>query len=301
MRKRKNKKPQFVIELPPSSKEPEKKRKVLAFLTSAYGILSVIAVVTGVVLSVEPIRNMFLTESEKFEKEKIVKGELKPDEIPTSYSTANDEYNGRKIRQQNFTPTKTTPIIEGILIDSIKGIDTFLIWFDNDTVNKPYNLDGLKRPKHVRGTGPLSVPADQLFDGVNPAGEIGYLGYDKSPFFPYILKVIGNRLYISTTFKDINKEEIIGIIHYNEWKLYRDNMLEFRNDDKRLEVMDKAGNIVFSVKFVAPNRIIVLGYFIGNHSAMVFSDAIKIINFENDKNWKKNCLEEIRKIKSIYD
>ncbi len=62
------------------------------------------------------------------------------------------------------------------------------------------------------------------------------------------MAVKDNRMYVSIEFKDLLKEETVGVIEYNHWKLYKYNLLDFHNDDNRLEVIDKQNNIVFSIR-----------------------------------------------------
>src|SRR5690606_9372080 len=113
----------------------------------------------------------------------------------------------------------------------------------------------------------------------------------------FMIKLMDGKIYVSCSFIDYRTNEVIGEIHYNKWKLYNKNLLDFYNDDKRLEVRDNYGNIAFAIKFTGANSFLIYGYFVtGDWVSVATNSGIK------------NCLErtgtelqkEIKKIETIF-
>lgn len=146
------------------------------------------------------------------------------------------------------------------------------------------------------------------------------------------------RLYVSTVFKDIEKEETVGSIEFNHWKLFKPNLLDFRNGEQKLEVKDKQNRIVFSVRFSKDvDAVFISGYFISSKSILILSSPVErtiydttvIANFmseagitktddnsgpihlanfkkticisKTDINWKQNAVEYIEQLTSVFD
>ena len=86
-------------------------------------------------------------------------------------------------------------------------------------------------------------------------------------------QIIQNRLTISTTFKDFPTENVLGIIHKNEWLLVDEKTLRYRDDDRYLEVIDEKGRVAFSLVFEEPNTLRYKGYFIGSKYTSVATDS----------------------------
>lgn len=85
--------------------------------------------------------------------------------------------------------------------------------------------------------------------------------------------MIGNRLGISTTFKDMETEEEVGIMERNKWLLKKDKSLYFNPPtDTSLVVFDARSRVIFSLKFKKPNFIFFKGYFIGKTFISVTND-----------------------------
>ncbi len=110
------------------------------------------------------------------------------------------------------------------------------------------------------------------------------------------LRIDNKRLYCYAIFKDIQKEEVVGIIDFKYWSLLKSNILDFRDTDQSLEVIDKYGNIVFNIIYQFPNTLIIQGYFISNNSIFVIS-ANSIQSFE--KTNKQGALDAIKSIAPI--
>lgn len=135
-----------------------------------------------------------------------------------------------------------------------------------------------------------------LRDGVEFNSELIACG--KRNAFRMKFKLENNRIYVSTSFIDVLHEELVGVIEYNQWKLYKGQFIDFYNDDKTLEVRDKQGLVMFSLQFKFPNTILLQGYFINETFTTVISDYVFpcIYRYEG---WKSVVIEEARKVKSL--
>ena len=78
-------------------------------------------------------------------------------------------------------------------------------------------------------------------------------------------KLKNDRLYVSAIFKHFRNSELIGIINYDYWALYKDNIANFTSDDQSLKVIDKQNNVVFDIQFVVPNTVVINGYNVGDY------------------------------------
>jgi len=111
---------------------------------------------------------------------------------------------------------------------------------------------------------------------------------------------------VSVKFFDLEKDEFIGSIAYNHWNLFTPNLLDFHNDDERLEVKDKQNNIVFSIIYEGVG-VWISGYFIDSKSIIVMPNDPKksktghpLCLLKTDASWKQKALDEIVVIKSIF-
>lgn len=111
-------------------------------------------------------------------------------------------------------------------------------------------------------------------------------------------KLENDRLFVSTSFIDVLHEELVGVIEYNKWKLFKGQFIDFYNDDKTLEVRDKQGLVIFSLQFKFPNTILLRGYFINDVFTTVISDYVFPCIYKYD-GWKSVVIEEARKIRSV--
>lgn len=260
--------------------------KFISFLKKSWKIIAGLGVVLGIILSISPLHDLFLSPKEKYEKETFVQGDLKAPvfaqrfnlhqkDLPYTISTVPPLFIKTNIRSNE-------PIIRGILIKdynkngfAIVGISGYIFsCFRNDL--------------------------DRGIDIFNPV--FSGCGLDTH----LILAVKNERMYVSAEFKDLQKEELIGSIEFNHWKLYKPNMLDFNNDDEKLEVKDKQNHIVFSIKYESYG-IYISGYFIGPSSIIVLPNDPKKSKSKNplcltklDPNWKQKALDEISVIQSIF-
>ena len=114
------------------------------------------------------------------------------------------------------------------------------------------------------------------------------------------------KLYVSTEFRDVENEEVIGVLEYNHWKLYKEKILDFNNDEFGLEIKDKRGNILFSLCCGYGNVVYITGYFINQRSVMVLqnnygSNRPQLGCFQrSESDWRHRAEGEVGLIKSIF-
>jgi hypothetical protein len=115
------------------------------------------------------------------------------------------------------------------------------------------------------------------------------------------------RLYVAAEFKDFEKEEVMGVMEYNHWKVYKDNIGDFKNDDFGLEVKDKQGKVAFSICSGYGNVVYIAGYFINHRSVMVVQNNYQKTREhfrcipKKDSDWRRRAEYEVGIIKSIFE
>jgi hypothetical protein len=258
-----------------------RKYSFMVLFNKSWKVILGIGVLCGIFASLPTIKEIFLTQHEKHIKAHFYEGDIQApifkENIKANYSLSESI--------PNFTIPKVIdnyPLIKGIPIK--KQSYTFV--FVSGYIFTCFEQD--------------------LHNGIDIFNPL-FTPCSSSHLF---LAVKDNRLYVSVEFKDLEKEETIGIIEFNHWKLYKENVLDYNDKDPtKLEVKDKQNNIVFSLKYSDDtNMVWISGYFIGSKSIIVMPNdpyKSKSINpycvLKADSNWKKKALEEITLIKSIYN
>ncbi len=140
-----------------------------------------------------------------------------------------------------------------------------------------------------------AVPLKSLQQGyyIKP-NSIQCKGTKETPF-DLILYLENSRLYMHCVLKDIQKEEIVGIINCKHWSLFKQNLLNYSHSDTSLEVLDRGGNVIFDLCYKFPNKIKLKGYFVGKGCIYVITDEGLIISIDEPK---ELVIEAIEKIKS---
>jgi hypothetical protein len=122
-------------------------------------------------------------------------------------------------------------------------------------------------------------------------------------------RIVGNRLYCSLSFKDLEKEKIVGTMVYNHWELYDKNYLDYQEapDHTGLRVSDSANNTIFSIyssySSFAGLEVYLRGYFISNSTILVCHDEAPNYHTCISKdlpNWKQLARREFDKIDAPY-
>jgi hypothetical protein len=264
--------------------KPSKSRFILFWnsFSTFWKIIGVLFIIVGGMLSIVQLYDRFFPQKEKSQKEEydneiFVKGELNLPKIPLKENTA------------KFL---TAPVI-----DSLKRIK---ILPNLDTLRGVYiaNFDESNIAIAV-GNEVSTMFHNHFYAGVNILPRICSVN-------ELFLKVKDDRLYVSLEFKDLQKEETIGIIEYNHWKLVKDNMFDWKDTDSSIVVWDKQHNVVLSLLYQnsPTNQMIYLnGYFIGNDAVLVLNDRGNTqagCYQKRDPGWKQKALNNIQTIRAVF-
>ena len=233
-------------------------------------------------LGLQKISEVFKSPKEKYDEENFISGELRPLPIKTqdsiSFSEASQTYTFKGI-------TEKAPEIYGIVIKKFKSLRriTFKIVTDS-----------------------YGITTNQLSKGFN---ILNFVKKDQIEFECIVGVDNNERLYVSLEFKDLEKEETIGFINFNKWKLYKPNLFYFQNDDYRLEVRDKQNHIVLALKYNQSETdptIEIAGYFIGPTGCLVIpndpQDQSLGVGFfiKDQSDWKQKAIMILTHVKSIF-
>jgi hypothetical protein len=267
----------------PKDVDPPLKKSPFKGLLKTIGIIGTVLTFLGIIVGVlggwKEASRLFKTPSQIFKEDHAPSGELR----------------APKIHKDNPPETESSPTLHSDTHPDhypvIKGI---------------YIKDLIKRNAVMIYAGDFMamIGADQLFSGETlsslaktcPGHNLSFLAKD-------------DRVYISTEFKDLEKEETMGIIEYNHWTVFNDNLLFFYNDDTALEVRDKKNRVTFSIRLVdGPDHptIYISGYLIGDSSVMtmVSNSGQNTTNnkciLKSDPKWKEKVNTEAVQIKPFF-
>lgn len=200
-------------------------------------------------------------------------------------------------------------------------IGTFIGWyFLKDSFHKDFASEHTKfqEEKFIKG---ILIPdkiiyadksIDIAFGSVTFTQDIeelskGFELYDKLKCLwehkpvKFWLSLVNNRISVTATFKDIQKGEIVGILENNHWSLVKANLFNYWDTDTFLEVLDNAGNVIFSLQFIEPRTIKVRGYFMGdNNNVAVISEAYYPCNAINSPDDKAFVMKKIEGIERLH-
>ncbi len=115
-----------------------------------------------------------------------------------------------------------------------------------------------------------------------------------NPVFDLSIKIIEGRLYVKTSFKDIENKHV-GDIDFRNWSLMIENITDWFETDSTFEVFDSGKNIIFGIAYRHPNVILLKGYFVFPKFVCVFTDGMYPFSKETGK---EKALQKIAEIKS---
>jgi hypothetical protein len=286
-KKKNNKKNKPVKEIPQVIVVPQKETK----FKQAWNIFASILIVFGAIPTCNFVAEYFKSAKEKREEREFEEGYLKPLPLNLPDSTS---------------PESTTHYISNGIQDTLaENTDTSFGKNNSYPLMKGIFIKDLIKKKSISinlGTNIYGASPSELFAGKNIGSVLGFEDMN------IILGAKDDRLYISVEMSDLQRQEHIGIINFNHWVLYMPNLLNYQDDDYRLEVRDKQNNIVLAVKYNQdPDNpeVTLAGYFISPQKILILpNDRSAIRDFtygaiEGDK-WKQICLERIKRIKTIF-
>jgi hypothetical protein len=225
------------------------------------------------------------SDKEQFDQDNTIKGKVKSESI-SEYKTIQTRANF------TFTPKNIPPILNGVYIKDL-----------NKYPEITFEIAGNQ----------VQYTPEQLSEGVNPVNA----ALVRLPCQPInlLIKSKGDRVYVSAIFVDFDTGHEIGVMDYNHWTLYKGTFLDYHPDpkEKKFEVIDKRGDIVFSILFSLEEDkpfLRLAGYFADPRYILVLNNekvsSEKLTSggidcfAESDTNWKQSALIAMRKIKSVF-
>jgi hypothetical protein len=261
---------------------PQKDNFLLTFFSKFWKLILGMGAICGILTAINPIIDFFKSQPQKHESNYFYSGDIKANGVTNSKSDAPITPNFYfDIKNYKYPP------IEGIIIKNPHSLLPLSMMVGDYVFITP----------KINFSQGVEVFSQQIKDKhILDCGNSSLIIAEKD-----------GKLYVSTQFKDIKNEEIIGIIEYNHWKLYKSNLLEFYSDDNCLEVTDKQNNIVFSIRYTIYNgmeALTIKGYFISTTTILILNAGKELgpgvadCVSKSDTDWKKNAEKEIIKIKT---
>ncbi len=247
-------------------------------------IITTLTLITLVFTFHDQILELFQNRHDKFSDQTHVEGDL---QFPKLVKHRNENTISESISTYSTlgdTTIKKLPKINGIDVSDFRNKDVVEV---------------------IIGVNHSEIPVDSFYKGIDLQTLVR-----RVRFIPPIWKlsltmgVINDRLYISTAFRDIQKEQIVGNIRYNHWILYKSNMFDYRDGNDFLEVQDLQGYVIFQIIYKA-NTIYISGYIITPVNVIILGNdsmnghARVYAAFKTEHDWKKRAIEEISYIKSF--
>lgn len=260
------------------------KNKITVFGIAAWKVVVGVGVIVSIVTGYFSLRTETKSQREKFDEEKFVDGYIEP--LKLSTDTASFE---------NSHTLSTTPVIDSLKRGkAIPNIDTLKGIYIKDFYSKNIYFQ-------IGGRGVLTNPL--YFKN----GWDGFSALKKKISTTLMFIVKDDKLYVSAEFKDLQKEETIGIIEYNHWKLRRENMFDWKDTDSSLTVWDKQHNVVLSIMYLTrtkknTERVIVKGYFIAPEAIVILNDNpyLQNVYYKSENQWKEKASYDINKISPVF-
>lgn len=208
-KKRHNKKKTPKTDKPVTALVVEKPTEKKKLSTRFWVFLTGAIVLAGGALSFFQLRDYTKTSKEKFDDEYIAEGDLKP-------LTINEP--------QDAKPDQASIESQQKVINTISLLPDSLYYKDSAPPIKGIFL------KDYDNKSEIYIHVGGNIFGWNPSrmAEMSRMlaaGYADEENFKIIAGINNNRLYLSMEFKDLDKEETIGWIDYNHWKLFKPNLL----------------------------------------------------------------------------
>lgn len=191
----------------------------------------------------------------------------------------------KKFREGTF---KTHPIVH----PPIKGM-------------KIVTLKGIRVPDGFIGETPINLYfgsmkiTNSIFDlekGINLSYIFFHGCVDQN--IPIILKLVGNRIFISASFSDYEKNEYVGKMDFNKWEIYKPNLTRWAESDTSLWVKDLSNHYILFMKFIDSRSLELDGYFCDGTNVLVWGLDIGCANIKTQRD---KVLEGIRSIDKWID
>jgi hypothetical protein len=119
------------------------------------------------------------------------------------------------------------------------------------------------------------------------------------PLFNISFKLKNEYLFISSSFRDIKTEQIIGKMDFNHWETKNSGITHYHDGDDNMEIIDANGFVVFNMRYQYPNTIQINGYFIGDKFVNVATSQELFLGSKDNPDDKDSAIVNILKIKPI--
>jgi hypothetical protein len=256
--------------------EQPKKHWVKRFLTSIWGILLQLALVSGIAVYFQLFENVaeyFTPKHTLYKKETTKTGVISSPAIPNNVSyekiTPTFFYNVKDYRY---------PLIKGIYIKDLHNM--------------------VELPLSIGSAEYVEFPMARINRGVNILEH----WTDTTPChdIQLILAAKDDRLYTSARFIDLDGTFEMGEINLNHWEVYNGKFLDYRCTDSSFELIDYRGYVAFNISYsqVPKPLVTINGYLVGPECVMVINSSARYWRGFNkpDSNWKLKAEKEIYKI-----
>ncbi len=144
-----------------------------------------------------------------------------------------------------------------------------------------------------------SIPLGLLKDtAIFTARRLVIMPGGDGPFgLKFLLKK--DRLYVSTTFVDIDGK-YVGKMEFNKWEAKKTKISYCHCTEKdNIEIIDENNYVLFNMRYMEPNIIVINGYFVGDNGIQVYNDGDAYGCIRQTPNCKDNAIEKIKKIKKL--
>jgi hypothetical protein len=185
-------------------------------------------------------------------------------------------------KSRNISNSKN--LVKGLLLPKkiLNKNSHILLQFGN--IESSVSLENLRRGI---GMSPMSLTnCEKIKNGKDPINFFIFLEMD--------------RLYVTTNFRELANDEIIGTVNKKHLKVLSGNLFAFSSEDNFFEVLDGQENVVFNMRFTKPDLLVIQGYFISADCIYVAAEN-KIYSDHKVGNYIEKALPEIRQIKKLYN
>jgi len=144
--------------------------------------------------------------------------------------------------------------------------------------------------------GPITqlVPINWLRSGKPVTVKVIFKTFDLS------LKLVGNDLYLSHTFREIKSGHVIGKLNFEKWELKNSGINHYHDQDDNMEIIDNNDYVVFRMRYAKPNELKIEGYFIFEPDIYIVKDNIISTFIRTSPDFILNdCLNQINEIAPI--
>lgn len=269
---------------------PKKRHWFKRFITSIWGIVSALCVLSAGFIWRDEIHKLFSTKHDLFSEKNMISGDIKSPKISD------------KIKSDTSDVEKKVEFINNNIIK----IDTSREKIDYSVQKKKYPplrgiyINGLSKMANLSfkvGTDVSTISVAPLYKGIDILRPISLCGND----FHVGIAAINDRLFVSCSFSDLQTGDKIGEMRYNHWEIYNGKYSDFRCTDESFEVFDNKGYVAFSISYSKESGtpfVSIAGYLMSPNNVLVMARNGGSGCFPNSAEEKQKAELKIYNIKS---